>query len=145
MFILGILVFLLIIVATMFISANTIGYFLDIPSILFVLGLYFASLLATSGVNDFLYGLKCIAKKEFIGEDVQIKKSLEAFYLLNKVTLGICLLGFITGLISLLSQIKDMSTFGPSIAVALLVSFYALVINTCFIKTSISILKKKLL
>jgi flagellar motor component MotA len=145
MFILGILVFLVIIGATMLLGANSFLYFLDIPSLIFVVGLYFAVLVSTKGLKDFTYGLKCIVKKDFIPEKKATKRSLEAFRLLNKTTPGICILGFFIGLIALLSKMDDVSTIGPSVAVALLVTIYTVIINTCFIKTAMSDLKKKLI
>ncbi len=142
MFIIGIIIFLAIIFATILAGAPLYA-FLDLMSLFIVLGLYFAVLVSTSSLKDFAYGMKCIVKKKFQPETNMILQSIETFKLLDRVTLGIGLTGLIMGIVGILSSLTDLTLLGPSFAVALLVGFYCILLNTIYIKTSVFILKKR--
>lgn len=127
MYLVGILIFLGLLLGTTLISATLITY-IDFPSIVVIIGFTVPILMASGLLGDFLKGFKVMGQKENSFTALELKRMLIA----NKLGITLILLsgimGTIIGSIGMLTHLTDMM-IGPSLAVAVLTSFYALILT----------------
>jgi flagellar motor component MotA len=126
MYLIGILIFVgLLVGITFFTSAPLV--FVDLPSLLVILALSAAVLVASGLMGDFVKGFKLMGQKTNPYSVIELKRIGAA------VRLVICSLflsggvGSIVGAVAILSQLGDPAAMGPNFAVALLTMLYALV------------------
>lgn len=141
MFFIGILLF----ICTVFFAMGTGGLraFIDPSSIVFVLFSNVALLVATRSIKSFVYGIRVISSKKIKIEKEKLMESIEVYDLLQKAFVGIGMLGFIIGIISLLHVLDGPSSIGPAMDVSLLTVFYSTLFGTLFITPTKFLLKKK--
>jgi hypothetical protein len=88
--------------------------------------------LASGLLGDFLKGFKVMGEKENSFTALELKRMLIA----NKLTISLILLsgfmGSIIGVIGILRHLKDMF-IGPSLAMAILTFFYAIILTVLLI------------
>lgn len=82
-FIIGVGLFLLLVVVTIFLG-TTLGNFIDLPSLLFVILTNVALILATRSIQDFLYGIKVLVNRKMEIEQVKLQESVKIFDLLQR-------------------------------------------------------------
>jgi chemotaxis protein MotA len=71
-----------------------------------------------------------------------LKESISIFNLLQKSTIGISVVGFLIGLISMLHNLTEPSSVGPSMAVALIIVFYSTILCLVILSPAKYILSK---
>ncbi len=145
MFILGILLFLILIWASLVFAggpAHVISVW-DAPSFIFLFLGYFAIMAATNSYKDFAYGIKAVFSKKFTGEKKSLKQAARFFALLNRVSIPIGVLAFIIGGINYTIRLDEPNMLFPSMVVATLALFYAIIVKLVFLMPAEYILNKK--
>lgn len=131
MYFIGILIFMGLLIGTTQFSATLITY-IDFPSIIVIIGFTAPILMASGLLGDFLKGFKVMGEKENSFTALELKRMLIA----NKLTITLIMLsgvmGTIIGWIGILTRLNDMM-IGPSLAVAVLTFFYAVIFTVLLI------------
>jgi len=106
-----------------------IEYFINLPSILLVLGVSCFLGTATYGWRDFSYSVKALVfvyrkrvPSSLEVRHVNIIRSMRRYLLLSGC------LGFLVGIVQMLQNLDDPTAIGPALAVALLTVFCSLVL-----------------
>ncbi len=126
--IMGILIFLLAMVSYI-LSWVGVAVFLDFQSFIFVLLANIALLIATKSAGDFWYGVKVAYKKGTEWDRPRIKKAIKAIELLQKSVLGICILGFLMGVVIILAGLEEPMIVGPAVGLILFTVIYSVLLN----------------
>lgn len=100
--------------------------FVDLPSLILILLLVIPTLVISGMGRDFLNAFS-IGKKEYAMRN--LKRSLEAVQLVQKLVVCSSGISSIIAIVTILSQLDDLSTIGPNLAVAILVIFYAVILE----------------
>lgn len=124
MFLIGVLIYFAL-VLLIILTGSSLSIFLDALSLVFVLGGLFAITIATDGISSLKYAFKASFSKEFY-EHKQNKIAIDFISLLIKSSIGVGLLGLMTGIMIVLNTLEDASSLGPSISVAMLTIVYSL-------------------
>lgn len=103
--------------------------FVDVPSLVVILGITLPILLASGLQKDFLRGLRLMQLKENPFTAIELRQSVVALKLVNKGLLLGGVLGTLFGLVVVLSQSVPSDKLGPSLAVALLTLVYSIVLS----------------
>ncbi len=113
--IIGIIIVFGTITGCLFLGGN-ISSFLDIPSLLFVLGIVIGSLIFKFGIHGLLTSWR---SREFceLGQTSALMAGI---------------LGPVIGAIHILNNISDPKRLGPAMAVSMITFLYAIIINLCF-------------
>lgn len=131
MYFLGILIFMGLLVYSTLLSA-TLNVYIDFPSIVLIIGFTIPILMASGLLGDFVKGFKMMSEKENSFTELELNRMLIA----NKLAITLILLsgvmGSIIGGIGILTHLDNMQ-IGPSLAMAVLTFFYALVLTVLFI------------
>lgn len=131
MYFIGILIFMGLLIGTTQFSA-TLKAYIDFPSIVVILGFTIPILMASGLLGDFAKGFKVMGEKENSFTALELKRMLIA----NKLAITLILLsgimGSIIGGIGILSRLENMQ-IGPSLAMAVLTFFYAIVFTVLLI------------
>lgn len=116
--------------SVLFMFSSTFGAFLDIPSLIVIVGLSLPIVMASGLFNDFLNGFKMMAEKVNSFSLVESKRILSAVKLMIKAILLSGIIGTLSGFISIMSMYTaDVSTemLVKSCGVACITLIYALV------------------
>lgn len=109
-------------------NSETIIYFLDYPAILVVAGTVLLLLMVTKSVGSFVKSFEIIFSKKCDADRQEIKDSLRAIKIaMQTANLAGILCALISGRVYL-TQLEDISTLGPNLAVMMLSIFYGLLI-----------------
>lgn len=131
MYFLGILIFLALLVFTTLLSAS-LNVYIDIPSIVLIIGFTIPLLMASGLMGDFLKGFKVMREKENSFTALELKRMMIA----NKLSITLLLLsgmmGSVIGVIGMLTHLDNLQ-IGPSLAMAVLTFFYALVLTVVLV------------
>ena len=131
MYLLGILIFMVLLVYSTLLSA-TLNVYIDFPSILLIIGFTIPILMASGLLGDFIKGFRVMSEKENSFTKLELNRMLIA----NKLSITLFLLsgimGSIIGGIGILTHLSNMQ-IGPSLAMAVLTFFYALVLTLLLI------------
>ncbi len=131
MYFLGIIIFMGLLVFSTLLSA-TLNVYIDFPSIVLIIGFTVPILMASGLLGDFVKGFKMMSEKENSFTELELNRMLIA----NKLAITLILLsgvmGSIIGGIGILTHLDNMQ-IGPSLAMAVLTFFYALVLTVLFI------------
>ena len=141
MFLLGICLFIVIVIITILVGAS-LSNFIDLASFVFVIITNISILISTNSFKDFWYGVQLLIFNNKEVDIFRLTESMKIFGLLQKSSIGISILGFLIGLISVLSHLSEPSMIGPSIAVALLIVFYSILVSLVVISPAKYILSK---
>jgi flagellar motor component MotA len=125
MYFISIIVFLFVLSVSILLSVPLTTFF-DLPSLLILTSITIPMLYASGLFPDFkiAFQIMIIKNKDF--SKSQLEQSLLAIDLTIKLIVLSGLLGAIIGFVSFLKQLNDPSTIGPTIALILLTTFYAL-------------------
>ncbi|MFC1743621.1 MotA/TolQ/ExbB proton channel family protein [Candidatus Riflebacteria bacterium] len=123
MFLIGIFIFCFSIVAAIQLGGTVFAFF-DLTSLLIVAGSIFSAVVATDSPTDFRLGFKAVLKRDFPINKSQAERGILVFELLYKVSIAAGVLGFLIGLMQLLSNLNKPALMGPSIVIALITVFY---------------------
>ena len=114
---------------------STIAYYLDIPSLIFVILMLYISLFAGGYTKDFHQAFATIIGRKRIAEDELEEKTQLMEYALTYAIKAIIMGSLFTMLVAvvvILSQLQDPSLIGPNLAVSILTPAYALFISLIF-------------
>ena len=126
MYLIGILIFVGLLVGIAFLSSAPL-VFVDMASLLVILALSAAVLVASGLMGDFFKGFKLMGQKANPYSAIELKRIQAA------VKLAICALllsggvGTVIGVVAMLSELDGSAALGPNFAVALLTILYALI------------------
>ncbi len=116
-------------------SLSVIAYYLDIPSLIFVILMLYISLFAGGYTKDFHLAFATIIGRKRIAEDeLEEKTQLMEYaltYAIKAVIMG-SLFTMLVAVVVILSQLHDPSLIGPNLAVSILTPAYALFISLIF-------------
>lgn len=126
MYVLGILLFVLLLAFISVITGAPMA-FIDIPSLIVILGICIPILLASGLTKDFIRGFKVMQRLPNQLTEIELKRTLIAINLVMKSAIIGGFLGSLFGAVAIGAQIDSISKLGPSIGVALLTTVYALV------------------
>lgn len=141
MFLLGIVIYLVLIVAVMFMGGY-ISVFTDIPSLVLIIGALLAVTVSTGSMGLLKYSFKASIKDDYFDKKLN-NISIEFLDLLFKSSIGIGIIGFMIGIIIMMHNLSDPVSIGPSFGVAMLVLFYSLLTGFVLILPMKFILKRK--
>ncbi len=110
------------------VGLDTIGVYLDIPSAILILFFAFVPLLATYSFGEIRNCFVIGFRKSGV-DKVDIKNAILFFSSLQKYLILSGLLGTFVGVIALLSFLGSPGEVGKGMAVALLISFYAVILS----------------
>jgi len=124
---------------------GSIGQFINMPSILIVLGLSYFLGIAAYGWRDFNYSVKALLfvyrrkVPSTLGiRHVNIIRNMR-WYIMSSG-----LLGFLVGLVQMLANLDDPAAIGPAAAVAMLTIFYSVVLILFICQPALSFLENHL-
>lgn len=129
MYYIGVAIFISL-MSVLFMFSSTFGAFLDIPSLIVIVGLSLPIVMASGLFNDFLNGFKMMAEKVNSFSLVESKRILSAVKLMIKAILLSGIIGTLSGFVSIMSMYTvDASTemLVKSCGVACITLIYALV------------------
>ena len=131
MYFFGILIFMGLLIYSTLLSA-TLNVYIDFPSIVLIIGFTIPILMASGLLGDFMKGFKVMSEKENSFTALELKRMLIA----NKLAISLILLsgimGSIIGGIGILTHLDNLQ-IGPSLAMAVLTFFYAIIFTVLFI------------
>ena len=108
-------------------SVNTIGNFIDLPSIIILIAVIIPGLLIMGVWKDFLKAFS-VGIKEY--NLLELKNIIQAVDAAQKLTVYAAFFAIIpSAVIILIIVSKDMSVFGANLAVCILSGFYAVIIE----------------
>jgi len=128
MYFIGIFIFLALLIGAGSFSSSITSY-IDFPSIVLIIGFTIPIMMASGLLSDFLKGFKLMGQNENPYTSIELKRMLIANKLGISLILISAIMGTIMGGIAILTNVSDMSMLGPSFAVAILTTFYALVLT----------------
>ena len=132
--VMGVILLALFIIAIIVMSNGllSLAWFIDLPSILAVLGILFVLLGASGQFVNFFRSFKLIcASRKYTPEELAsyVKKSEYALDLGRKGTLLGGVVASLIGFVSFMGHYSDPSTIGPSLAVVVLTLFYSAILS----------------
>ena len=125
----GLILGVLFILGSAWMSAGNIIWYYDMPSFVLIVGLMLILLFMCGLTNDFLRGIAFFFRKNKEMEETELKRILAAFKL---VLIALPIDGLMASLIAavtILGKVNDMSMLGPHPAVAILTLLYSLVLE----------------
>lgn len=125
MYLIGVVVFLVLMVGIAMISGAPLA-FVDLPSLLVVLALTLSIMIASGLLADFFKGFKLMGQKVNPFSAIELKRIRQANRLAICALLISGAVGFVVGVIAMLSSLSDAAALGPNIAMAMLTMLYAL-------------------
>ena len=118
-----------------------IGFFLDAPSLMGVIGIPVAVALIC-GDGDILFpSIKAVFSKTPLNARDN-ERALRLFKLMRKTTLVAAALMALASVVLILGNLSDVYALGANVALAVLPFFYAIIINLALIYPAIQILSK---
>lgn len=127
MYFLGLIIFLAFLTCTVLFLGSPAAL-IDLPSISLILSFSITMLLASGLFPDFIRCFKIMGKGVNTWSALELRKTEIALSLMIKLLLLSGLLGSITGTISILASLSDISVVGPNLAVAILTFFYSVLL-----------------
>ena len=103
-----------------------IGFFLDIPSLLFIIMILIPGLLVMGEWKDFIKSFSVGIRHYSL---LELKNIVGAVSAAQKLTVFAALFAIITSGIMILATLDDLSTMGPNLAVCFLSGYYAVIIE----------------
>ena len=127
MYFVGLVLFIAFLIFSTLLSGSLVS-FIDLASIVVVLGFSFPLLMASGLLSDFLRAFKIMGSRVNVWSMIELNKTELTLRLAMKLLLISGLSGTIIGMISIASHLSDMSALLPSIGVALLTLFYSILL-----------------
>ena len=121
-----------------------VQYFIDIPTVTYVLVLTVLVMSMTGVLKDFMKAFPLAMKKVSSTEVYQLKKSLIAVKTAMVTINVVAVLSFVIGIVTLFGNLSDLGDLGPRILIAILSVMYGLVVTVLLIPIYIR-LKAKLI
>ncbi|SDB33597.1 Helix-turn-helix domain-containing protein [Pseudobutyrivibrio sp. YE44] len=127
--IIGIIILITFVMAIILFGRGQIGWFLDIPSLLAVIGIKYIILGISKQFGYYLNGIKLAFGKQLQADSEELEKSEYAITYGIKATLYSGALSSIIGIVLSIGTIGNLEKLGPKLAVAILTVFYAIAIS----------------
>ena len=113
-------------------ALRTLAYFLDAPSLIFVVLMLYIALFAGGYVKDFHLAFATIIGRKRISED-ELEEKVEKMdyaltFAMKAVLMGSLFTAFVA-VVVILGQVRELSLLGPNLAVAILTPTYALFLS----------------
>jgi flagellar motor component MotA len=102
--------------------------FVDVPSIVIVLGFDLGALMVSGEVGPFLTGMKNIFVTRSDWSRNELLAAAETFGLMAKCSIGGGFIGTVMGAVMLLVNLNDPRAIGPYVALALITILYGLML-----------------
>lgn len=128
MYYIGLLIFVILLVVLFSFSA-TLNNFIDIPSIIVVLGFSVPIVMAAGLLSDFVKGFKLMAEKVNPFSVLEVKRILLSVQLMIKMMLLSGFVGTMSALIVIFSKFTTIETLFNHMSVAIITLFYALILT----------------
>lgn len=114
-------------------GAPAMAYFIDFPSILYVLIMTVVVLIISGTWKDFLKAFPLAMKKLASTEVRQVKKSMFAVKTAMVAVNAVGVMAFIIGMVIILGKLTDFARIGENLVVAMLSVMYGLVVTLLLI------------
>ena len=114
-------------------GAPAVAYFIDFPSILYVLMMTVVVLIISGTWKDFLKAFPLAMKKLASTEVRQVKKSMFAIKTAMVTVNAVSVMAFIIGIVIILGKLTDFARIGENLVVAMLSVMYGLVVTLLLI------------
>ena len=114
-------------------GAPAVAYFIDFPSILYVLIMTVVVLIISGTWKDFLKAFPLAMKKLASTEVRQVKKSMFAVKTAMVAVNAVGVMAFIIGIVIILGKLTDFARIGENLVVAMLSVMYGLVVTLLLI------------
>ena len=114
-------------------GAPAMAYFIDFPSILYVLMMTVVVLIISGTWKDFLKAFPLAMKKLASTEVRQVKKSMFAVKTAMVAVNAVGVMAFIIGIVIILGKLTDFARIGENLVVAMLSVMYGLVVTLLLI------------
>ena len=114
-------------------GAPAVAYFIDFPSILYVLMMTVVVLIISGTWKDFLKAFPLAMKKLASTEVRQVKKSMFAVKTAMVAVNAVGVMAFIIGIVIILGKLTDFARIGENLVVAMLSVMYGLVVTLLLI------------
>lgn len=127
MYYIGLLIFMILLVV-LFSFSSTLNNFIDIPSIIVVLGFSFPIVMASGLLSDFIKGFKLMREKVNPFSLLEVKRILLSVQLMIKMMLLSGVVGTMSALIVIFFKFTTIETLINHMSVAIITLFYALIL-----------------
>lgn len=127
MYYIGLLIFIILLVV-LFSFSSAVGNFIDIPSIIVVLGFSVPIVMASGLLGDFFKGFKLMREKVNHFSLLEVKRILLSVQLMIKLVLLSGILGTMSAFVSILSEFTTVETLLSHMSIAIITLFYALIL-----------------
>lgn len=114
-------------------GAPAVAYFIDFPSILYVLIMTVVVLIISGTWKDFLKAFPLAMKKIASTEIHQVKKSMFAVKTAMVAVNAVGVMAFIIGMVIICGKLSDLASLGPNFVVAMLSIMYGIAITILLI------------
>lgn len=126
MYLIGILIFVILLGALAMFSGGIIAY-MDFPSLLVVLGLCLPILMASGLMTDFINGFKLMGSRVNPFSIIELRRIEQANRLVMTTLMLSGIMGTLIGIVGMMTHITQADAILPGLAVAVLTTLYALV------------------
>ena len=127
MYYVGLLIFMILLVV-LFSFSSTLNNFIDIPSIIVVLGFSIPIVMAAGLLSDFIKGFKLMREKVNPFSLLEVKRILLSVQLMIKMMLLSGVVGTMSALIVIFYKFTTIETLIYHMSVAIITLFYALIL-----------------
>lgn len=126
MYYIGLLIFMILLVVLFSFSA-TLNSFIDIPSIIVVLGFSIPIVMASGLLGDFIKGFKLMREKVNHFSLIELKRILLSVQLMIKLILLSGVLGTMSAFVAIFSNFTTIELLFNHMSIAIITLFYALI------------------
>lgn len=144
MYLLSILTVIVVMGLMVFLSQASIVFFLDIPSLLFLVVLLIPILISAGVLKDFNNAFRIVMEKDSKATIAQINRSITAVELAGKTLLAGSGFIAICALIIMLFKLDSPEQLGPNLAVAMLTLLYGLIGNLLLLPLKAKLTTRKI-
>lgn len=120
---------------------RTIGWFIDLPSLICILVLTVPILLRSGLGKDFLRALKLL-KKGYQCHLSELRRTLDAVELMQKQVLCAGVFSMLFSFVYVLASVNTPELLGPNMAVAVLTIFYAVILEMLLLPLQIEVKRR---
>lgn len=106
---------------------GTLSAYLDPPSLVFILGIFFALLLSTDNLSHFMKSFKVLSGYDYTNQELAHCISAVELSIRGLVFSGV--IGFVFGVVTMLYYLDELMKIGPALATAMLTLFYGVVLS----------------
>lgn len=122
------LLLVLALVVLVFANGGGIGFFVDLPSLIVLIGFTLALIIAGGMWKDLVRAFRLLRQSDIPPARREVERSLASVVFAMRVLAGTGIFGFLSGLVMILAQAEQIGNVAGACAVALVILLYAILL-----------------